>query len=85
MDLPEMLSARAVGIHKKAADDYPDRFEKLTSTFRETFDDPRLMEAYIATSGTPEYLVYAGVEECEAFKQSMLELGARYKTLLTGA
>lgn len=85
MGLPEMLSARAFGIHKRAADDFPDRFERLTTTFKETFDDPRLMEAYIATSGTPEYLSYAGIEECAAFKQSMLELGARYKTLLSGA
>ncbi|MEM9552451.1 MAG: tripartite tricarboxylate transporter substrate-binding protein, partial [Pseudomonadota bacterium] len=27
MDLPEMLSCRAFGIHKKAVDDHPDRFE----------------------------------------------------------
>ncbi|MEJ6687867.1 MAG: tripartite tricarboxylate transporter substrate-binding protein [Yoonia sp.] len=85
MDLPEMLSARAFGIHKKAADDHPDRMEKLISTFKETFDDPRLMEAYVANKGTPEYLSYAGVEECAAFKTSMLELGARYKSLLSGA
>lgn len=85
MDLPEMLSARAFGIHKKAADDYPDRFDMLTSTFKATFDDPRLLEAYVASKGTPEYLSYAGVEECAAFKQSMLELGARYKSLLSGA
>ena len=85
MDLPEMLSARAFGIHQKAADDFPDRFELLTSTFRETFDDPKLMEAYVAQKGQPEYLQYAGIEECAAFKQSMLELGARYKSLLTGA
>jgi tripartite-type tricarboxylate transporter receptor subunit TctC len=85
MDLPEMLSARAFGIHKKAIDDHPDRFETLTRTFKETFDDPALMEAYIASKGQPEYLQYAGMEECEAFKQAMLELGTRYKSLLTGA
>lgn len=85
MDLPEMLSARAFGIHKKAADDHPDRFETLSKTFKETFDDPKLMDAYIASKGTPEYLQYAGVEECEAFKTAMLELGARYKSLLSGA
>src|SRR6056297_1730049 len=84
-DLPEMLSARAFGIHKKAADDHPDRFETLTTTFKETFDDPALMEAYVANRGQPEYLQYAGIEECAAFKQSMLELGARYKSLLSGA
>jgi putative tricarboxylic transport membrane protein len=85
MDLPEMLSARAFGIHKKAIDDFPERFEILNRTFRETFDDPRLMEAYIATKGQPEYLQYAGMEECEAFKAAMMELGARFKPLLTGA
>ena len=85
MNLPEMLSARAFGIHRKAAEDFPDRFEVLTRTFKETFDDPRLMEAYIADKGTPEYLNYGGVEECGAFMQAMLELGTRYKSLLSGA
>jgi len=84
-DLPEMLSARAFGIHKKAADDHPERFETLTRTLKETFDDPALLEAYVAARGTPEYLNYGGVEECGAFMQAMLELGARYKSLLSGA
>ena len=84
-DLPEMLSARAFGIHKKAADDHPDRMDKLMSTFKATFDDPALLEAYVAQKGTPEYLNYGGIEECEAFKSAMLELGAKYKALLTGA
>lgn len=85
MNLPEMLSARAFAIHKKAADDFPDRYEVLTRTFKETFDDPRLMEAYIASKGTPEYLNYGGVEDCAAFVSAMLELGERYKPLLSGA
>lgn len=85
MDLPEMLSARAVGIHRKAAEDFPDRFEVLNRTFKETFDDPRLLEAYIADKGTPEYLNYGGVEECADFVKAILELGERYKPLLSGA
>ena len=84
-DLPEMLSSRAFGIHKKAADDHPDRMDKLMTTFKAAFDDPALLEAYVAQKGTPEYLNYGGVEECEAFKSAMLELGAKYKALLTGA
>ncbi|MDJ0994628.1 MAG: tripartite tricarboxylate transporter substrate-binding protein [Dinoroseobacter sp.] len=84
-DLPEMLSSRAFGIHKKAADDHPDRFETLTRTFKETFEDPALLEAYVAARGTPEYLNYGGVEDCAAFKAAMLELGAKYKALLSGA
>ena len=56
-DLPEMLSSPAFGIHKKAADDYPDRMDKLTSTFKATFDDPALLEAYVAQKG------HAGISE----------------------
>lgn len=85
MDLPEMLSARAFGIHQKAIDDHPDRFETLLRTFKETFEDPALMDAYVAARGTPEYLNYGGIEECAKFKAEMLELGARYKAQLTGA
>lgn len=85
MNLPEMLSARAFGIHRKAAEDFPDRFEKLQETFAACFDDPALLEAYIATGGAPEYLSYGGVEECAEFVQAMLELGEKYKPLLTGA
>jgi tripartite-type tricarboxylate transporter receptor subunit TctC len=85
MDLPEMLSSRAFAIHKKAADDHPDRYEVLSRTFKETFEDPRLLEAYVAGRGTPEYLNYGGVEDCAAFKSAMLELGERYKPLLSGA
>lgn len=84
-DLPEMLSSRAFGIHKKAADDFPDRMQVLQDSFKATFDDPALLEAYVAQKGTPEYLNYGGVEECAAFKSAMLELGAKYKALLSGA
>lgn len=84
-DLPGMLSSRAFAIHRKAADDHPDRMDVLQSTFKETFEDPALLDAYVANKGTPEYLNYGGVEECSAFMQAMLDLGAKYKPLLSGA
>jgi len=85
MDLPEMLSSRAFGIHKAAADNHPDRFDKLIETFNAAFEDPALLDAYVAARGTPEYLNQGGVEECSQFVKDMLELGERYKPLLTGA
>ena len=85
MQLPEMLSSRAFGIHKAAADNHPDRFETLLRTFNETFEDPALMEAYVEARGTPEYLNQGGIEECGQFVKDMLELGERFKPLLTGA
>lgn len=84
-NLPEMLSSRAFGIHRKAAEDFPDRYEVLTRTFKETFEDPALLEAYVAQGGTPEYLSYGDSEVCGEFMQAMLDLGAKYKTLLAGA
>ena len=51
-----MLSARAFGIHRKAVEDFPERFEVLTRTFKQAFDDPRLLEAYVKSKGRPEYL-----------------------------
>ncbi len=84
MDLPEMLSSRAFAIHRQAAEEFPDRLEKLQETFKATFDDPALLEAYVAAKGTPEYLNFGGVEECGEFAKAMLELGTKYKPLLTG-
>ncbi len=84
-DLSPMLSSRAFGIHKAAIDAHPDRFEILQTTFREVFDDPDYKDAVIGARGDWEYINYGGVEECAAFKESMLAIGERYKTLLTGA
>ncbi len=82
--LPPMLSSRAFGIHKAAVDKYPDRFEALQSSFRKVFEDPEYREVVENAKGHWEYVNYGGVEECAEFKQSMLELGAKYKSYLTG-
>ena len=84
MNTPPMLSARAFGIHKAAVDKYPDRFEILQTTFREVFDDPDYKEAVTRLGGFWEYVNYGGVEECEAYVAKILEIGERFKPLLTG-
>lgn len=85
MDLPPMLSSRAFGIQKKAVDDFPDRFETLTTTFKETFADPELLVAYEEARGTPEYLNFGDAGDCKLFVDAMMELGGQYKSLLSGA
>jgi tripartite-type tricarboxylate transporter receptor subunit TctC len=84
-NLPPMLSSRAYGIHKAAADKYPDRFEMLQTSFRKVFDDPEYKETVLKAKGHWEYVKYGGVEECGKFKQAMLELGSKYKDYLTGS
>jgi len=83
-DLPPMLSSRAYGIHKAAVDNHPDRFEILQTTFRKVFDDPDYKASVLKAKGYWEYVQYGGVEECAKFKQAMLDLGAKYKSYLTG-
>jgi len=83
-DLPPMLSSRAYGIHKAAVDNHPDRFEVLQTTFRKVFDDPDYKDSVLKSKGYWEYVQYGGVEECAKFKQAMLDLGAKYKSYLTG-
>ncbi len=82
--LPPMLSSRAFGIHKAAIDNHPDRFEVLQTSFRKVFDDPDYKATVLKRKGHWEYVNYGGVEECAKFKQSMLDLGAQYKSYLTG-
>ena len=84
-DLPPMLSSRAFGIHKAAAEAHPDRFETLQTSFRKVFDDPDYQAAVVKAKGNLEYINHGGVEDCAAFKKSMLELGERYKAHLTGS
>jgi len=84
MDLPPMLSARAFAIHQKAVDDYPDRYEKLVTTFARTFADPDLMAAYTKARGTPEYLNFGDAGDCAVYVKAILEIGAQYKSLLSG-
>ena len=82
--LPPMFSARAFGIHKAAVDAHPDRFELLQKTFKQTFDDPGYKDAFLKSKGFWPYSNYGGIKECAEFKAAMLELGARYRPLLTG-
>jgi len=84
MDLPPMLSARAFAIHRKAVDDFPDRYEKLVTTFAQTFKDPELMAAYTKARGTPEYLNFGNADDCALYVKAILEIGAQYKSLLSG-
>ncbi len=83
-DLPPMLSSRAFGIHKAAVDKYPDRFAVLQATFKKVFTDPDFKAAVKKAKGNWEYINYGGVEECAAYSKSIMKIGARYKSLLSG-
>ena len=82
--LPPMLSARAFAIHRAAMDKYPDRFKVLQDTFKQVFDDPTFKPAVLKARGYWEYVNYGGIEECGSYVKDILEIGARFKSLLSG-
>ncbi len=84
MDAPPMLSARAFGIHKAAADNFPDRFEILQLTFREVFENPAYKDAVIKAKGFWEYINYGDAEACKTYSDNIFEIGTQFKSLLTG-
>jgi len=84
MKVPPLLSARAFGIHKAAVDKYPDRFAVLQKTFKQVFTDPDFKKAVTKAKGNWEYVNYGGIKECEAYTKDILEIGARFKPLLSG-
>ena len=82
--LPPMLSARAFAIHRAAMDKYPDRFKILQDTFKQVFKDPAFKPAVLKARGYWEYINYGGVEECGTYVKDILEIGSRFKSLLSG-
>ncbi len=82
---PALVSARAFGIHTKAIEDHPDRFEKLQSTAKQAFDDPAWLEAAKDAGQPLEIVKYGDLAACTTYVNGMVEVSKRYKSLLTGA
>lgn len=81
---PPLVSARAFGIHTKAMEEYPERFEVLNKTAKQAFDDPAWREAAKEAGQPLEILNYGDLEACNKYAKGMIEVARRYKDLLTG-
>ena len=82
--LPPMLSARAFAIHTKAAEKYPDRYKALNESIQNVFKDPAYKETVIKLKGEWEYINYGNADACKKYVKDIIEIGNRYKSLLTG-
>jgi len=81
--IPDLPSARAFAIHTKAAEKYPDRYEKLKSTMLKVFDDPDYKVAIEKTGRPWEFVSFADEAECMEYANNMVDLTNRYIKLLT--
>jgi len=83
--LPPLSGQRAWAIHRKVAEKYPDRMEKLQSTMKLVFTDPEYKEA-AEKAGTPwNFIQYGDAASCDASAKEFMALAERYKPMLTAS
>ncbi|MBS9478947.1 tripartite tricarboxylate transporter substrate-binding protein [Ancylobacter radicis] len=81
--IPPMSGQRAIAIHAKAVEAYPDRVKKLSDTFQQVFSDPDY-KAVAEKAGTPwEFIQYGDAASCQKSAREFVELADRYRALLT--
>lgn len=81
--IPPMSGQRAIAIHAKAVEAYPDRVKKLSTTMRQVFDDPDY-KTVAEKAGTPwEFIQYGDAASCQESAKEFVELADRYRSLLT--
>lgn len=83
--LPPLSGQRAWAVHRKVAEQFPDRLEKLSSTMKKVFEDPDY-KTVAEKAGTPwEFIQYADAAACDASAKEFVALANQYKSLLTAS
>jgi len=82
--IPDLPSSRAFGLHTKAIEKYPERFEFLKETIKKVFKDPEYKAAWEKTGRPWEFISYGDQATCMEYAQNMMDLAKRYETMLTG-
>ena len=83
--IPDLFSSRAWAIHTTVIQKYPDRFEKLTRTAMQVFDDPAYKEGYLKTGAPFETIQYGDRATCTKYALGMVDLTNRFKGILGAA
>jgi tripartite-type tricarboxylate transporter receptor subunit TctC len=81
--IPDLPSSRAFGIHTKAIEQYPDRYEILKTSMRKVFDDPDYKAAIEKTGRPWQFIAYADEAACMEYARNMAELTEKYLPLLS--
>jgi len=83
-NLPELTSSRGFGLHMKAIEQYPDRFELIRSSMAKVKDDPAYPEA-VKKAGLPTaFIDFGDQKRAMDAAEGTLALAAKYESLLTG-
>jgi len=83
--IPPLSGQRAIAIHTKAVETYPDRVKKLTDTFQQVFSDPDY-KVVAEKAGTPwEFIQFGDAASCQKSAAEFIELAERFRPLLTAS
>ena len=82
--LPPLVSSRAFALHSATFEQFPDEVAMLQDSLKQAFEDPAYKEAIVQTGAPWEVIAYGGMEACEAYVRNIIEVGERFKPLLTG-
>ncbi|MCC6891033.1 MAG: hypothetical protein IT536_21095 [Hyphomicrobiales bacterium] len=83
IDIPDLFTSRAWGVHTEWADKNPEHFALLEHTAREAHASPLFREAYRKTGATDLNLLYGDRKACTDYAVKTLELARRYEPVLT--
>jgi tripartite-type tricarboxylate transporter receptor subunit TctC len=83
IDIPDLFTSRAWGVHAEWADKNPEQFALLERTSREAHASPVFREAYKKTGATDLNLHYGDRKACTEYALKTLELARRYEKVLS--
>ncbi len=83
IDIPDLFTCRAWGVHTEWADKNPEQFALLERTAQAAHASPIFREGYKKTGATDVNLVYGDRKACTEYAIKTLELAQRYESVLT--
>jgi tripartite-type tricarboxylate transporter receptor subunit TctC len=83
IDIPDLFTARAWGVHTEWADKNPEHFAMLERTSREAHASPIFRDGYKKTGATDLNLVYGDRAACTEYAEKTIEIAKRYASVLT--
>jgi len=83
VELPDLFTCRAWGVHTEWADKNPELFAMLERTARDAHASPIFREGYKKTGATDRNLLYGDRKACTEYVEATIKIAQRYEKVLT--
>jgi tripartite-type tricarboxylate transporter receptor subunit TctC len=82
--IPEFGGNRAWAVSREFKDKNPAEYEKLVSSFKSAFEDPKLQEEWKKVGMDPQFLEFRDEEESTKLAFEIIETAKKYQEILKG-